>query len=63
MKRILIVEDEENIRKVVKTALEIEGYEVITSENGELGLEKARSVSPDIILLDIMLPDITGIEV
>jgi len=63
MKKILLIEDEEKIRKIVKTALEMEGYEVILSVNGKSGIETVRLNRPDIVLLDIMLPDISGIDV
>lgn len=61
--RILLVEDEESIRKFTKINLELEGFEVIEAETGEKGVELARSKHPDIVVLDLMLPGISGYEV
>lgn len=63
MKKILLVEDDENVSKALKYVLAEEGYEVIASEDGKKGLELALSARPDLILLDIMLPSMDGIEV
>ncbi|MBI5186991.1 MAG: PAS domain S-box protein [Nitrospinae bacterium] len=63
MKKILVVEDEEKVQELIRFALEEEGYEVISAENGETGLEMARSAAPDLILLDVLLPGINGFEV
>lgn len=63
MKKILLIEDDETISKALDFALGEEGYEVLCAEDGESGLEKARSEKPDIILLDIMLPKMNGFEV
>jgi len=62
-KRILVVDDEEDIVKTIKISLEIEGYEVIEALDGNEALDKARSENPDLIILDIMLPIIDGYEV
>src|SRR5690606_5015622 len=61
--KILIVDDEQDIREIVKYNLEKEGVEVETAENGEIGIEKTNSFRPDIILLDVMMPNMDGIEV
>ena len=61
--RILIVDDEEEIRESLETLLELEGYPVETAPDGESGLEKADSGSFDLVLLDLMLPDRSGLEV
>ncbi len=61
--KILIVEDDTHLRFGITFNLEKEGYEVIATDNGEEGLELARDRSPDLVLLDIMLPGITGLEV
>lgn len=61
--RILIVEDEANILKLMKLNLELEGYEVVTSGNGKETLELIKSQKFDLILLDIMLPEINGFEI
>ena len=62
-KRILVVEDEPRIQRLVCDNLEAEGYKVIAVDNGESGLEQARSDGVDLILLDVMLPGIDGFEV
>ncbi|WP_408009275.1 response regulator transcription factor [Pseudalkalibacillus sp. A8] len=62
-KKILIVEDEEKIARVIKLELEFEGYEVDTAYDGLAGLEKFRSDRWDLVLLDVMLPELNGIEV
>ena len=62
-KKILIVEDEKSISDIIKFNLTKEGYEVETAYDGGEGLEKALSVNPDLILLDIMLPVMDGFGV
>ncbi len=62
-KRILIVDDEEGIVKVVKMYLEHCDYEVITANDGQVGLEKAKTQKPDLIILDLMLPKMNGYKV
>lgn len=61
-KRILIVEDEMNIRLGLQDNLEYEGYKVTCAETAEEGLQLVKQVNPDLILLDVMLPGIDGIE-
>ena len=61
--RILVVDDERNLLMVVKDYLLIEGYEVYTAENGRRALEIFQEVKPDFLILDLMLPDISGEEV
>ena len=60
---VLVVEDEENLLEALKYNLEHEGYSVLTAEDGVTGLETARSASPDLVLLDVMLPQMDGLEV
>jgi len=60
---ILVVDDEENILKLVKYNLENEGYRVIAVTSGEEALSKAFEVNPELIVLDLMLPGLNGIEV
>jgi two-component system phosphate regulon response regulator PhoB len=60
---ILIVEDEEDILELVKYNLAKEGYRVSGAASGEVGLKAARSSLPDLIVLDLMLPGIDGLEV
>lgn len=61
--RILIVDDEKDIRDLVKAYLEKEGYQVFEAENGSGAVSTARTMNPDIIILDIMLPAMNGLEV
>jgi DNA-binding NtrC family response regulator len=61
--RILIIDDEKNIRDVFTLLLEDHGYEVGTAEAGGAGVEKARLLEPDVVLLDMNLPDLTGLDV
>ena len=63
MARILIVEDEKKIARFLELELEHEGYEVDTAGDGRTGLEKALSWKPDLMILDLMLPELSGIEV
>lgn len=63
MKKILIIEDDENIRENTTEILELENYKVISAKNGKLGIEMARKDHPDLILCDIMMPEIDGYDV
>lgn len=63
MKKILIVDDLPENVFMLQDRLEHEGYGTITAYDGRTGIEKAESESPDLILLDVMMPGITGIEV
>lgn len=63
MARILIVEDNPDLAYGLRTGLEIEGYEVQVAEDGETGLERARAWSPDLVMLDLMLPGMDGYRV
>jgi len=62
-KRILVIEDDPSILAGVRDNLELEGYEVLTADQGRKGLEIARKKKPDLIVLDLMLPDLSGYEV
>jgi CheY-like chemotaxis protein len=62
MKKILIVEDELPLREAFAFLLQSEGYEVEVAENGKVGLEKLKTFHPDIILLDLLMPVMNGIE-
>jgi len=62
-KKILVVDDEPNIIKVLKSRLSHSGYDVITAVDGRTSLKKAKDEKPDLILLDILLPGLNGFEV
>jgi two-component system alkaline phosphatase synthesis response regulator PhoP len=62
-KKILIADDEPDILEIVSYNLQKEGYEVYTAKDGNEALEKARLLNPDLIILDIMMPRKTGVEV
>jgi diguanylate cyclase (GGDEF)-like protein len=61
--KILVVDDEEHIRRILKFQLEKNGYDVVSAENGEVALQLLRREAPDLILLDLMMPNIDGFEV
>ena len=63
MSKILIVEDEPDMVLGLKDNFEFEGYDVLTASDGASGLERARSQKPDLVILDIMLPKLSGLEV
>lgn len=60
---ILVVEDDEDIQELIVYNLRREGYTVVTADTGEAGLEKARARPPALVLLDLMLPKMDGLEV
>jgi two-component system KDP operon response regulator KdpE len=60
---VLVADDEPRITKLVSIALGEEGFRVVTANSGEEALQKAEDVRPDIVLLDIVMPDLDGIEV
>ena len=62
-KSIVVIEDESDILEVLKYNLEREGYRVRTSRDGESGLQLVREENPDLVLLDLMLPSLDGIEI
>jgi two-component system alkaline phosphatase synthesis response regulator PhoP len=61
--KILLVDDEPDILEILEYNLRKEGYEVATAENGEAGLKTANEFKPDLIILDIMMPIMDGVEV
>ena len=61
--KILIVDDEENILEIVEAYLVTKNYQVFRAMDGEEALRKAETIRPDLIVLDLMLPDISGLEV
>ncbi|MBV9864873.1 MAG: response regulator [Abitibacteriaceae bacterium] len=62
-RKILVVDDERDIVRLEQTGLRSEGYEVVTASTGREALEKVFFEKPDLILLDVMLPEIDGFEV
>lgn len=62
MKKILIIDDEKNIQVSLASILQDEGFQVFFADSGEEGIEKFKNISPDVILLDIWLPGIDGLE-
>lgn len=63
LKKILVVDDEKKIIEVVRAYLEKEGFKILTANDGRSGLELAKKESPDLLILDLMLPDMSGEEV
>ncbi len=63
MKRILVADDKATGRELVRTVLEREGLEVLEAENGRDAVEQARTLQPDLIILDIHMPEMDGFEV
>ena len=63
MQSILIIDDEDDIREILSYNLKKEGFKVHAAENGIEGLKKAKKFLPDLILLDVMMPEMDGIEV
>lgn len=63
MKKILLIEDEENVRENILELLEAAGFEVIEAKNGYIGIDLAKAREPDLILCDVMMPEIDGFGV
>ena len=62
MARVAIIEDDQAISQMYRIKFETEGYEVETAANGKLGLELAEEMKPDIMLVDLMMPEMNGDE-
>lgn len=62
-KKILLIEDEPEFRQAIRMRLEANGYEMIEAADGVAGLEAARNQSPDLIILDVMMPKLDGFTV
>ena len=62
-RKVLIADDEPDILEILKYNLSNEGYEVVTAKDGDEALEKARRIQPDLVVLDVMMPKKTGVEV
>jgi DNA-binding response OmpR family regulator len=60
--KVLVVDDEVNITQILEFSIGAEGFDVMTAQNGEEAIEKARREQPDLIILDIMMPKIDGYE-
>jgi len=63
MRKILIIEDEQSLREDVSELLGYEGFEVSSAENGLLGIQKAKELIPDLIICDVMMPEMDGYQV
>jgi DNA-binding response OmpR family regulator len=61
--KILVVDDEPNALHMISYALQAEGYEVVFAQNGAEAISKAQTEAPDLVILDVMMPDMSGIEV
>jgi CheY-like chemotaxis protein len=61
-KKILVIDDEQDMVTFLSTLLEDNGYEVATASDGEVGLEKVKSLKPDLVSLDLLMPNKTGIK-
>ncbi len=61
--RVLVVDDEVNIAELISMALRYEGWQVSTAHNGHSAVNAAKEMGPDAVVLDMMLPDIDGLEV
>ena len=62
-RRILLVDDEPSIRKVIGKRLEVEGFEILLAQDGQEAIDMARAHHPDLIILDLMLPKLSGFDV
>ena len=63
MKKILVIEDEEFVRENIEELLDAEGFDVISAENGRIGVDLAKVMIPDLILCDVMMPELDGYNV
>lgn len=63
MAKILLIEDSKKLANALKPAIESRGYELVWADDGIKGLDIAKKINPDIILLDLMLPKVSGFEI
>ena len=61
--KILVVDDDPDIRKILQDRLEALGHRVVTAENGQEAIDQFKTFTPDLVLLDIMMPKVSGMEV
>jgi DNA-binding response OmpR family regulator len=62
-RRVLVVDDDPSVRKLLNQTLELEGYEVSTAADGEEALEELPAAQPDVVVLDVMMPKLNGLDV
>jgi DNA-binding response OmpR family regulator len=60
--KVLIVEDDRTIRQMYEVKLALEGFQVEAADNGESGFKAVKEFNPDVVLLDIMMPEVTGVD-
>jgi two-component system phosphate regulon response regulator PhoB len=63
LRKLLIVDDEDGVRSLVRMTLDSDTYQIFEASGGQEALELAREHHPDLVLLDVMLPDLSGIEI
>ena len=59
---ILVVDDEARMRRFIRMNLELEGYQVVEAENGVQALDQIRKYTPDLVIMDVMMPEMDGFE-
>ena len=62
MAKVLIVDDDETMVELLSTKLRTEGYEIFVANNGHLGLEECKKIKPDLIITDLMMPEMDGLD-
>jgi DNA-binding NtrC family response regulator len=63
MARILVIDDEDHIRRLLRTVLEMEGHQVLEARQGDEGLQVIRTTRPDLVITDVVMPQMDGLEV
>src|SRR5690606_5919849 len=59
---VLVVDDESRMRRFIRMNMELEGYQIIEAENGLVALEQVRQHTPDLVIMDVMMPEMDGFE-